>query len=324
MPAKKIISFVVPVFNEEENVLPLYNAVVGQMKTLPEYDYEIIFTDNHSTDKTFNIIEKLAMENNKIKAIRFSKNFGYQKSIYTGYYHASGDCAIQLDCDLQDPIFMINTFVEYWENGYEVVYGVRRSRKEAWWINSLRKIFYWLINKLSEEYLPRDAGDFRLVDRKILIALKEMNDEQPYLRGSISALGFKQVGVPYDRNERLRGESKFSFKQLLQLSIDGILNHSVVPLRLASYTGIIISAFTFLGFFVYLVGKLLGAQWPAGFATTTILILLSLSLNGLFLGIIGEYLGRIYRQVKRGPFTIIEKQVNYDAKIMGVENRKII
>lgn len=313
MSSKKLISFIVPVYNEEENVTPLYKAVINIMDYLAvKYDFEIIFTDNHSTDRTYSLLEKIATNDVRVKVLRFSRNYGYQKSILTGYLNASGDCAIQLDCDLQDPISMVPIFIDYWEKGNQVVYGIRRSRKEAWWINNIRKIFYWMIDLLSEDHLPRDAGDFRLVDRKILDALKEIHDEQPYLRGTISSLGFNQIGIPYDRDERLRGESKFSFSQLIRLAFDGILNHSLVPLRFASYIGLAVSGITFIGLLVYLIGKLFGANWPAGFATTTILILMSLSLNALFLGIIGEYLGRIYQQVKKRPLTIVDKKINCD------------
>lgn len=316
MNPRKLISFVVPVFNEEENVELLYNTVINQMEGLEsKYEYEIVFTDNHSTDKSFELLEKIATIDDRVKVIRFSKNFGYQKSIYTGYLNATGDVAIQLDCDLQDPIELVPVFLQYWEMGNEVVYGIRRSRKESWFINNVRKIFYWIIDSLSEDNIPRDAGDFRLVDRKIIDQLKEIHDEQPYLRGTIATMGFNQIGIPYDRKERLRGESKFSFSQLFRFAFDGILNHSLVPLRFATYTGLFVSTITFIGLFLYLGGKVLGAEWPAGFATTTILILLSLSLNALFLGIIGEYLGRIYQQVKKKPLSIVEKRIDNGRKM---------
>ncbi|MCD1259518.1 glycosyltransferase family 2 protein [Paenibacillus athensensis] len=309
----RLISFVVPVFNEEENIETLYVELKKLTDSLqPEYDYEVIFTDNHSVDRTPELLERLAQSDKKVKVIRFSKNFGYQKSILTGYLHARGDVAIQIDCDLQDPLDMIPAFLEKWKQGYQVVYGIRKSRKENWLINQIRKLFYYIIDKLSEETIPRDAGDFRLVDRQILDQLWQLHDEQPYLRGAIASMGFNQIGLPYDRNERLKGSSKFSFSQLMKLAFDGILNHSLVPLRFATYVGLSVSVITFLGLVCYLIGKILGADWPAGFATLTILILLSLSLNALFLGIIGEYLGRIYQQVKRKPLTIIEKQFNVE------------
>ncbi len=308
---KKCLSIIVPVFNEEENVPSLYKAVTNVMQTLAdEYDYEIIFTDNHSTDSTFAKLEQLASIDQRVSVFRFSRNFGYQRSITTGYLKARGDAAIQLDCDMQDPPQLIPEFLRLWKEGDQVVYGVRRFRKESRGITFLRKVFYRLINMLSEDHLPLDAGDFRLIDRCVLNELRNIEDSQPYLRGAIAAMGFRQIGFPYDREERTRGKSKFSFGDLVGLAVDGILNHSIVPLRIATYTGLAVSTLTFLGMVVYLVGKfLLGQNWPAGFATTTVLLLLSISLNALFLGIIGEYLGRIYKQVKKRSLTIIEKQI---------------
>jgi dolichol-phosphate mannosyltransferase len=309
---QKLLSFIVPVFNEEENIMPLYRAVTTLMQSFAHhYDYELLFTDNHSTDATFDELKRLAKEDPRVRVLRFSRNFGYQRSIYTGYINARGDAAIQLDCDLQDPPELIPEFLRQWEAGYQVVYGVRRSRQEAWLMRTTRKIFYRLINVLSDDQLPHDAGDFRLVDRKVIEVLRQIDDYQPYLRGVIATIGFNQVGIPYDRQERTRGTTKFPLRALFTLAVDGILNHSIVPLRIATFTGLFISAATFVLSFVYLIGKLIfGVAWPPGFATITILILLSLSTNAIFLGIIGEYLGRIYQQVKKRPITVVEQSLN--------------
>lgn len=314
---KKTVSIVVPVFNEEENIELLYNRVFQIMAGLSKYDYEIVFTDNHSTDASFERLKGLADKDRRIKVLRFSRNFGYQRSIFTGYLNAFGDAAIQLDCDMQDPPELIPEFIRLWEEGYHVVYGVRRTRRESWWVTGIRKGFYRLIDFLSEDHLPYDAGDFRLLDRKVLNELKEIDDANPYIRGSIASIGFNQIGIPYDRAERIHGKSKFLWKDMFNLAIDGILNHSIVPLRIATYTGLVVSLLTFTGIFIYVVGRLfLGQNWPAGFATITVLILLSLSLNALFLGIIGEYLGRIYKQVKKRPLTIIEQEINNKKQAM--------
>ncbi len=309
---KKLISIVVPVFNEETNIEPLYAALIPILQQLEAgYDFELLFTDNHSTDRTFEILRRLALKDSRVRVLRFSRNFGFQRSIYTGYVHARGQAAIQIDCDLQDPPELIVEFIRKWEEGYRVVYGERLRRQEAWHMNVIRKIFYRLIDFLSEDKLPFDAGDFRLVDRRVLDVLQQIDDCQPYLRGLIATLGFNQIGIPYVRNERRSGESKFSMAQLFGLALDGILNHSVMPLRLATGIGLVVSVTTFLGIVVYFVGKiLLGKPWPPGFTTLVVLILGSLSLNALFLGIIGEYLGRIYRQVKKRPLTIIENEIN--------------
>jgi polyisoprenyl-phosphate glycosyltransferase len=313
--SKRLITILVPVFNEEQNVEPLYDALQPVLSRLADgYEFEILFTDNHSTDSTFAAIERLAGNDPRVRALRFSRNFGFQRSILTGYLHARGEAAIQIDCDLQDPPDLILEFVKKWEAGHRVVYGIRSSRKEGWLMNTTRRIFYRLIDSLSEDDLPLDAGDFRLVDRRVLDELANLDDSQPYLRGTVASLGFSQVGIPYDRVERARGESKFSFGELVGLALDGILNHSVVPLRIATYLGLAVSVLTVLAIAGYVVGRLfLGTSWPPGFASIIILILGSLGLNALFLGIIGEYLGRIYKQVKRRSLTIIEREIDSSA-----------
>lgn len=308
----KLISIVIPVYNEEENIPLLYERVLKVMDSLSDrYRFELVFTDNHSEDNSFLLLKKIAEKDNRVRVISFSRNFGYQRSINTGYSFASGDAAIQLDCDMQDPPEMIGQFLEKWEEGYKVVYGIRKTRKEGWIINSLRKFFYRTIDMLSEDKLPRDAGDFRLLDRKILDELKKIHDASPYLRGTITAMGFDQIGIPYDRDARIAGESGFPFSQLVQLALDGIVSHSVVPLRIATFMGFLATLGALLLTFVYIFVRYFGiGEWPRGFATTYVLVLFGIGLNGLFLGIIGEYLGRIYLQVKVKPPVIIEKTVN--------------
>jgi len=312
--AKKLISIVVPVFNEADNVIPLYEAVEQALAPLADrYDHEYVFTDNHSTDGTFDVIAGLATRDARIRGYRFSRNVGFQRSIQYGYSMARGDAAVQLDCDLQDPPALIVDFVRLWEAGHRVVYGVRSARKEGFIITLARNLFYRVIAALSDDPLPLDAGDFRLVDRAILDGLRSLDDSRPYLRGSIAVMGFEQVGVEYERAARVRGESKFSFSELWGLALDGILNHSVAPLRFATYTGLAVSLVTFVAIFGYLIASVLfGQLWPAGFATTTVLLLLGITLNALFLGIIGEYLGRIYQQVKRTDQVLVERSVVRD------------
>ena len=307
-----LISVVVPVYNEEPNIAPFYEAVRLQAERLAgRFRFEFVFTDNHSADRTFPLLAALAAADPRVRVFRFSRNFGYQRSIMTGYAMARGDAAVQLDCDLQDPPELIATFLDHWAAGAEVVYGVRVKRQEGWSINLARSTFYRLIDRLSEDKIPVDAGDFRLISRRIIDLLKSFDDAQPYLRGTIAALGFTQVGVEYERAARTRGESKFSFSKLLSLALDGILNHSTVPLRLSTYFGLIVSALTLLGLIGYTFAKLLlRSEWPAGFATLAALILASISVNAMLLGIIGEYLGRMYMQSKKRPLTIIEAAVD--------------
>ncbi len=307
-----LVSVVIPVLNESENVAEAYRRVRETFERLaPRYDFEIVFTDNHSSDDTFRRIAALAETDPRIRAFRFSRNFGFQRSILAGYRRARGAAAIQLDCDMQDPPELIPRFIELWEQGYRVVYGIRSARTEPLRWALARKAFYRVANVLAEDSLPLDAGDFRLIDRRVLEVLCATNDAQPYLRGAVAAMGFEQIGVPYQREKREHGRSKFSLGSMLALSLDGILNHSIIPLRLATFTGLTVSVLTLIGTVMFAVGRsVFGQQWPAGFATTTILITLSLSLNALFLGIIGEYLGRIYKQVKHGPNVIIEAAID--------------
>ena len=309
---RPLISIVVPVYNEAGNIEPLYAAVNKAFAGIADaYDHEFVFTDNHSEDATFAELSALAAKDPRVRVFRFSRNFGFQRSIYTGYMQARGAAAVQIDCDLQDPPELICTFIREWEAGNKVVYGIRRGRREGFLITIVRKIFYRLIDRLSEDRLPHDAGDFRLVDRRVIEVLRRIEDHKPYLRGTLATLGFDQKGIAYDRDSRQRGESKFKLRDLFGLALDGILSHSTVPLRMATYTGLVVSLVTFLALLGYVIGRLVvGVEWPAGFATTTILILLSVSLNALFLGIIGEYVGRIYQQLGRRPLTIIETRID--------------
>jgi glycosyltransferase involved in cell wall biosynthesis len=313
--SRKLVSIVVPVYQEQGNIEPLYSAVSRVMDSISNrYEWELVFTDNHSTDSTFDELVALAARDPRVRVFRFSRNFGFQRSIWTGYLKARGAAAIQIDCDLQDPPELMLEFIREWENGHRIVYGVRKKRVEGFAITFARRMFYRLIDVLSDDHLPHDAGDFRLVDRAVLDVLLQIDDQQPYLRGTLATLGFSQKGIAYDRAGRTRGQSKFRLRDLVGLALDGILAHSTVPLRMATYTGLCVSVLTFLAVSVYLVGRLLyGTSWPAGFATTTVLILLGISLNALFLGVIGEYVGRIYQQVKRRPITIIERRIDSEA-----------
>jgi glycosyltransferase involved in cell wall biosynthesis len=312
----KLLSIIVPVYNEEANVEPLYDAVNQTLERLADrYRWEFVFTDNCSTDCTFERLNRLAARDSRVRIYRFTRNFGFQRSILTGYRLARGDAAVQIDCDLQDPPELILEFVRLWEAGFKVVYGVRRSRPDPALLHMMRRVFYRVIARLSSDNLPVDAGDFRLIDRCVLDLLHLYRDENPYLRGYIGSLGYQQVGVPYDRSERKHGESSFRFGSLVDLAVDGIVSHSTLPLRLASVVGLGLSILATLAIAVYFLLWLAhDKSWPAGFATLAFLVLLSLALNAIFLGIIGEYLARIYSQVKPHPLTIVERMVDRTAQ----------
>lgn len=313
-PGRRLLSVCIPVFNEEDNVARIVPAVDAALESHADrYELEFVFTDNCSTDRTFERLQEIAAADNRVRVLRFSRNFGFQKSILTGLLAARGHCAVQLDADLQDPPALIAAFLERWEAGIEVVYGVRRGRKEGRLITGLRKLFYRALNLLAEHPVPVDTGDFRLIDRKIIEVLREAPASDPYLRGEIARMGFRQEGVPYDRDARKHGRSKFSLRALMGLAVDGIISQSIVPLRVATWIGLIMSVVTFGALIFYTVVRLFFVvDWPPGFATTTVLILLSISLNALFLGIIGEYLARIYRQVNSHHQVIVARRIGFD------------
>lgn len=319
---KPLISVVIPVFNEEGNITRAYEAVknVFESQLLNKYDFEVIFTDNHSVDNTFQELQALAIQDSRVRIARFTRNFGFNKSLLTGYRLAQGDAAIQLDCDLQDPPALFKTLLSYWEMGHDVVVGKRNKREENFFLHGARKVFYRFLNRISDDNLAVDGGDFRLIDRSILDKLQRIHDATPYVRGLVSMLASKQIDFPYERQARQHGKSKFPIIRLVGLAIDGIVSHSIIPLRLASIIGLFVATSTFLLAMFYMIGKLfLHGNWPSGFTTQVVLILFSTALNAIFLGIIGEYLGRMYKQLRYHPLTIIESSINLTNSITKSE-----
>lgn len=313
--SKPLISLIVPVYNEDENIPRFYPAVCAIIDPLADqYDFEFIFTDNHSTDRTPELLRELCRQDSRVRAYRLSRNVGYQRSILTAYLRSKGQAAIQLDCDLQDPPDLIPLFLEKWREGSDVVYGIRKSRLESTRWTLARKFFYWLVDFLSEDPIPRNAGDFRLISKRVIEELRRIDDPSPYLRGTIATLGFQQTGIEYSRRARAAGESKFSFYDNVMLALDGIINQSIVPLRMATYLGLAVSCLTVLASLGYITAYfLVGFRAPAGFTTMTVLILTSLGINAMLLGIIGEYLGRMYLQMKNRSLSIVERELHDEA-----------
>lgn len=311
---KPLISICIPVHNEASNIEVLYKRLDKLSASMRDKcAMEFIFSDNHSDDETWDILKTLAEKDTRIRAIRFSKNFGFQRSILANYLHARGDAVMQLDADLQDPPEMLIEFFDRWSEGYLVVYGIRRSRDEGVFTEAFRRVGYWIINKLGDHEIPCDAGDFRLMDKKIIKLLAKSTASNLYLRGSIPALGFKQIGIPYDRGPRLLGKSKFTVLKILNLGLTGILNHSNVPLRVSSFIGAVVLLLSFLGAIYYLALRLLHPDLPAGLASIHILVLFGIGLNCFLLGVIGEYLLRIYLLLRQDPIAIVEDSLNFES-----------
>lgn len=307
--------------NEEGNVELVFQRLTALDATIAErfgFEVEVIINDNASTDATFQRIRNFqaqsAMLPFSLRVFRFSRNIGFQRSILVGYCKAKGDAVVQLDADMQDPPELIPEFIAKWLEGYYVVYGVRRSRAESRLLTLSRKLFYRLIDRISPDELPHDSGDFRLVDRRLVDVIRSVYDQEPYLRGLIASFGMKQIGVPYDRAVRKAGVSKFDFAKLLRLSIDGITNHSVAPLRLATVIAfVVVAIIAVLGAF-YVISWGIGAPLPAGFMTQVLLQLVGIGTLAALIGIQGEYVARIYSQVKDRPLAIIESKLGREPR----------
>ena len=318
--SRQLITISIPVLNEAGNIDRLLQRLDEVARNIPHYDFEFLFTDNASTDGTFTKLAEHAARDGRIRALRFSRNFGFQRSILTNYLNAKGAAAIQIDADLQDPPELIETFLAKWEEGYKVVYGIRRHRVENPLLVAARKLHYRLIRSLSDVPVPIDAGDFRLIDRVIIEALKKQSDQAPYIRGMIASMGYPQIGVPYDRATRVAGRTKFNLPALVRLSIDGICSQSTLPIQYITTFGFFTSLSSAILVLVYFIVYLASSAPVArGFTTLVLLMLVSMSVQTMFIGVVGEYVGRIYNNVRGQPLTIVSDRIepNADARSSG-------
>ena len=308
--ARPLISICVPVYNEEKSIDRLLNRLSEFAESESKYKFEFLFTDNASTDKTFELLAEWSRRDDRIRVLRFSRNFGFQKSILVNYLNARGVAAAQIDADLQDPPELISKFLRAWENGFMVAYGVRKRLPEFFLKRWARRLYYRLVSSLSESNLPLDAGDFRLIDRTIIEELRHVKEQSPYLRGAIAAMGYAQTGIPYDREPRAAGVSKFNLQELLSLGIDGITSQSTIPLRLVTMFGVVTMFLCFFAALFYLIIYLPQRnELPSGFTTLALIGLSSLGLNAFLIGLLGEYIGRIFNNTRGLPHAIIAERI---------------
>jgi dolichol-phosphate mannosyltransferase len=311
MPNNSAYSIVVPVFNEEEVLMESYKRLKKVMDGIFQ-PYEIIFVNDGSRDNTGAILRRICSIDKKAKFIEFSRNFGHQPAITAGMDYAGGEAIIVIDADLQDPPEVIPQMIEKWMEGFDVVYGVRAERQgESFFKKVTAAFFYRFFRKMTDVDIPVDVGDFRLIDRKVCDALKLVNERNRFIRGIISWLGFNQTGVEFTREKRFAGETKYPIKKMIKFSFDAIVSFSYKPLRLASYGGIILSFFSFIYLITVLFQKLFTSSATVpGWAST---LAVSLFFNGIvlmMLGIIGEYLGRIYDEAKGRPLYVVRELGN--------------
>jgi dolichol-phosphate mannosyltransferase len=309
---KQLLSVIVPCFNEEQVLRETHRRLIAVLEE-GDFDYEIIYVDDGSEDGTYEILKELQASDDHVKILRFSRNFGHQIAATAGLHHAAGDAAVLIDGDLQDPPELIRDMVARWRNGYEVVYGKRTERagetKFKLWT---ARLFYRLINSLSDVPIPLDTGDFRLMDRKVVDALNSMPEHYRFVRGMVSWAGFRQTFLPYAREPRFAGETKYPLRKMIGFAIDGILSFSLVPLKLATAVGFVASALALLGILYALFMRLFTTIWVSGWTLLFIAVLFMGGVQLVCLGIIGEYLGRSCHESKRRPLYLLQERLGFE------------
>src|SRR5580700_6608941 len=315
-----LLSVVVPCHNEEEVLRETNHRLFAALDKIP-MQLEIIYVDDGSTDSTAEILRDLQTGDPRIRVIRFSRNFGHQMAITAGIEHASGDAVVLIDADLQDPPEVILDFIDKWMDGFDVVYGVRTERDgESAFKLLTAKYFYRFIGKLSDTEIPLDTGDFRLMDRTVVDALLSMPERDRFVRGMVSWLGFSQAAVPYRRAARAAGVTKFSLFKMLRFATDGIVSFSILPLRLATWVGFAASGVALLGVLITVVERLMGVQGLVkGWASILVAILFIGGVQLICMGIIGEYIGRIYGESKRRPLYVVRERMGFQTRNLAAE-----
>ena len=308
MTAAPRVSIAIAVYNEEAVLPELLRRTAAVLDQLPGGPHELVLVDDGSSDRTWQILEAAAARDPRIKAVALSRNFGHQIALGAALDHVTGDVAVLMDGDLQDPPEAVPKLLEYCEQGYDVVYVRRVNRKEAWWLRFCYWLFYRLLATLSSTKLPLDAGDFGLMSRRVVDEMRRMPERNRYLRGMRTWVGFRQIGVSIERDARYAGETKYSPMRLLKLASDGIFAFSIVPLRAASAVGAIAMLISIL-YSLYAVYVKFWRGTPQGFTALILAITFLSGVNLFFLGIIGEYVGRIYEEAKGRPHYVVRKMI---------------
>lgn len=315
---RRRLSVVTPCYNEELNVRACRDAVRRIFAAeLPDYDYEHIFCDNASKDGTVRILRELASEDPRVKVILNSRNFGPFRSMFNGILSASGDAVVCfLPADLQDPPEMIPQMVRHWENDHQIVYGIRRKREESLLMRTVRRAYYALVSRLADIEIPMNVGEFQLVDRRVIEALRGFDDYYPYVRGMIASCGFSSASVEYTWKARARGFSKNHLYHLIDQGLNGLISFTNIPLRLAMFLGLFVASLSFLyGFAALALNTLYYRQLaPPGIATLIVAVFFFSGLQLFFFGVLGEYVGAIHSQVRRRPLVIERGRLNFERR----------
>src|SRR5215467_3409454 len=305
------ISLIFPVYNERETLHELKARLMPILDGRADRSFEILFVDDGSRDGSDRIIDDFHECDPRFKAIHFSRNFGHQAALQAGLDAAVGDAVALMDADLQDPPELLEQFIERWRQGYDVVYAVRRKRKEAFWKRAAYAVFYRTMKAISEIEVPLDAGDFCLMDRRVVDTLVSLKERNRFLRGLRSWVGFRQIGIEYEREARHAGEPKFTLRKLVMLALSGYIGFSAAPLRMATWLGFISALTGFLVALWSLYTKLVGIYSPRGWASTLAVIMFIGGVQLLMLGVIGEYLSRVYDEVRQRPLYVVRSRAGF-------------
>lgn len=304
---KKLVTILVPAYNEQEVLHMLYDRLKSIMDENSKYAFEILLINDGSKDNTFSIMKELREKDKRVCYLNLSRNFGKETAMIAGLDYAKGDCVIIIDADLQDPPELIPEMLEYWEQGYDDVYAKRKSRKGETWLKKFTsKMYYKMLQSVTRIEIQKDTGDFRLLDRRCVEALKQIRESQRYTKGLFSWIGYQKKEILYDRDPRAAGNTKWNYKKLIDLSIDGLTSFTTSPLRLSAIAGVLVSLAGFIYMLVIIFKTLIyGVQTP-GYASTMVVILFLGGIQLIFLGIIGEYLGRAFYETKGRPLYFID------------------
>lgn len=309
----KKISVMVPCYNEEENVIPISEAIIEQLEKLEKYDYELLFIDNCSTDNTRNLLEQICARNNKIRAIFNAKNFGQFNSPYYAMCQTTGDCTISMCCDFQDPVEMIPKFVAEWEKGYKIVCGIKTTSKESKVLYFLRSCYYKLIKKMSDVEQIEHFTGFGLYDKSFIDVLRSLNDPSPFLRGIVAEFGFNRKDISYEQAKRRAGKTSNNLYKLYDAAMLSFTSYTKIGLRLATFSGFILSGISIVVALIYLILKLIyWNEFPIGMAPILIGVFFLGSIQLLFIGLVGEYIININTRIMNRPLVIEEKRINFD------------
>ena len=309
-----LLTIMTPCYNEEGNVREAYRQVKAAMESIPGYDYDHLFIDNASTDKTVEILRELAAADKRVRVIVNTRNFGHVRSPYHAFLQARGDAVMGCAADLQDPPELIPQFVEKWQEGYKVVIGVKQGSKESWLMSRTRTFYYRLVGRLSSDVaLVHNFTGFGLYDREVVEQFRSTNEQYPYFRGLVSDFGYERAEVQYKQPARTSGRTKNNFFSLYDIAMLGVTNHSKVPLRLATMAGFAISVLSLLVAFGYLIAKLLfWDQLQVGVAPLLIGIYFFGAVQLFFIGVLGEYIGAIHTQVHKRPLVVERERINFE------------